>query len=413
MRDAIAVFSSWDEYNEYKSDPNMNKETINIIEDLSRKKILKDHAMSIYIKPEYLSLSNSLFYQDIYNELLLSCIYTAKYLLNSNLSVNAIDLSYSYHMDNIGDPYDIEWLKRPEDVLSSQVIKKSGKNSVSGSTRNSWKKSIISKSTKSHYSQLMNYNNETQTIPFFMFHLTYLVLFSYGATPGIEKNGIKFKKYSDFCNEIFNFKNAGSDIDKILLNYKFEKIYKPWMIFSYQQLLKTQYKKVYFDKVKWDIILKSYNIHLPVNFCSYVFDDIAITMMAESENTFTDSEKQIRYFADNFEHSISYIKPLGETMLDIKKDFFYKSLSKYGGDINALIKTMEDQLLNLPLVEYKNQSIKELKDNCEHRFDQLNKTLKSNFQSSFFSDISDTKQIQKKEKNISKRLSEECRILFA
>ncbi|WP_277405527.1 hypothetical protein [Lacrimispora xylanisolvens] len=187
MRDAIAVFSSWDEYNEYKIDPNMNKETINIIEDLSRKKILKDHAMSIYIKPEYLSLSNSLFYQDIYNELLLSCIYTAKYLLNSNLSVNAIDLSYSYHMDNLGDPYDIEWLKRPEDVLSSQVLKKSGKNSVSGSTRNSWKKSIISKSTKSHYSQLMNYNNETQTIPFFMFHLTYLVLFSYGATPGIEK----------------------------------------------------------------------------------------------------------------------------------------------------------------------------------------------------------------------------------
>ncbi|WP_277405528.1 hypothetical protein [Lacrimispora xylanisolvens] len=166
--------------------------------------------------------------------------------------------------------------------------------------------------------------------------------------------------------------------------------------------------------MKWDIILKSYNIHLPANFCSYVFDDIAITMMAESENSFTDSEKQIRFFADNFEHSISYIKPLGETMLDIKKDFFYKNLSKYGGDINALIKTMEDQLLNLSLVEYKNQSIKKkLKDNCEHRFDQLNKALKSNFQSSFFSDISDTKQIQKKKKNISKRLSEECRSLFA
>lgn len=391
----------------------MNKETINIIEDLSRNKKLKDHAMSIYIKPGYLSLSNSLFYQDIYNELLLSCIYTAKYLLYSSLSISAIDLSYSYHMDNKGDPYDIEWLKRPEEVLSSQILKKSGKNSVSGSTRNSWKRSIISKSTKSHYSQLMNYDNETQTIPFFMFHLTYLVLFSYGSSPGIEKNGIKFNKYANFCNGIFDSKYGGSEIDKILLNYKFEKIYKPWMIFSYQQLLKTQYKKVYFDKVKWDIILKSYNIHLPVNFCSYVFDDLAITMMAESENSFTDPEEQIRFFADNFEHSISYIKPSGETMLDIKKVFFYKNLSKYGGDINALIKTMEDQLLNLSLVEYKNQSIKEIKDKCEQRFDQLNKGLKSNFQSSFFSDISDAKQIEKKKKNISKRLSEECRTLFA
>ena len=57
---------------------------------------------------------------------------------------------------------------------------------------------------------------------------------------------------------------------------------------------------------------------------------------------------------------------------------------------------MEDQLLNLSLVEYKNQSIEEIRIKCEQRFDQLNKGLKSNFQSSFFSDISDAKQIEKK-----------------
>ena len=413
MADTIEIFRNWDDYYQYANMPDIDAKKQYDYEELQRKYTLRTNAMRMCLDSEYINLTDILFIENTYAELLLSCIYTAKHLLYSKISISAVDLAYSYYRDKKGDPNSIEWLKLPEDLSTKQILKNDNKDYklMSGGDQNNWKKVYINKTKKPFFFQLVDYNEEEKTIPFFMHQLSYLVLFSRKRSPGIEKNRIKLNSYSNFCDDIISFNKSESSIDTILLNYKFEKIFKPWVIYSYQQLLKTQCRKTYFDEIKWELILDAYDAHMPCGICDFAFDNLVAGMIAESMNIFCNQMDQIKYFSNTFEESIPDIKLIGEVLKPFKKWYFHNKLLEYG-DINTFISEMTAELIKLPLVEYKNKSLEDIKVETQKRIEKLNNAVRNKFQTSFFNDMSDIHQIKKKEICISKRVPIECRKLF-
>lgn len=410
ITEPLELFSSISELEkfDYTSRQSLESEQ----KDLCNRIVLCDNFLHFLSLDEYLNKKSNIFKQDYLEDYWLSFLYTAYYLKYSNISINAVDLAYSYKIDYILSPGEILWTTLDKiDLSNNCILENKRKKPLHNGETTKWKHSLENKSKKPYLNRLFQLSQGT--IPFFLYKLTYFVIFNCNQEIGISGNKIKIDKYNSFYNNLLNNidKYVTDETEKLLIKYKAEKIFNPWLIYSYSALLQTQYRQSYYPSIEWNFVLSLYHYSIPCQICDFMIDVLCQCLTMDYEIRHSSSEGQIDFFKNTFTDCMKYFKKFSQLNFRLKQLHFfdlYKSLES----LDKIIDESLRQLNAYPKDAYTCHTVDEIKEKSCLRVKDLYSKIQGYAQKTFLDDLQHEKYNKNKELQVSNKVSLDCSILF-
>ncbi len=410
ITEPLELFSSIHELEEF--DYTVLEDLEAIKEELCNYILLCDNYIHFSSLDEYLSNKDSLYKQNYWEDFWLSFLYTAEYLKYSNVSIQAIDLAYSSKIDCISSPEKIRWIVLDKNKTSSNyILKNSHKKRLCNGEPSKWKIFFERNSQKSYLTRLLQFSDGT--IPFFLYKLTYFVLFNCKCEIGVSGKIIKLDKYESFYNNLLkNIDNYITDTtEKLLIKYKAEKIFHPWLIYSYSALLKTQYKQSYYPHIEWNQVLSLYHLSMPCQICDFMINLLCQCLVMDYTTRNRTPTEQINSFKENFNYNMDYFKKFSQYNLIFKRAQFF-DLYKRLGSLDNVIEESIKQLDTYQKEAYTCHTIEEIKEKSLSRIEGLYSKISGYAQKTFLDDIRANEPVKDKELRVSTRVIRDCPFLF-
>ena len=406
----IELFTTWEELKQYQENMRQDSTCEKLCGEWLRKFYLLHDTMRFTLKSDYPTKRKKLI-EDLQDETYLSILYTAKFLKYSNVFINTVDLAYTYYNEGIRNPFDIEWIKEPDNLNEKVILKLNKKEKLSNREREAYKARYLTAQKKMFERDAICYNREDNTIPYFLYQMTYYILFTYGKTCGIGEKSVDVTVHRTFCNGMFQSDIMNpSKINNLLYKYKLEKVYKPWVIHSYQEFLKINSKRGYYSYINWSKTLELYNVHMPYTLYEFCLDAIAATMCVDNYNHFSSLEEQIKIFVQNFHETIEDTKDLSRSIYEIKRYTFCKLYEECSYNIDNLIQELENVLSNREI--YKWDSIDSIRTQNKEQMKNIFSKLVPNIQPAMFHEIEQPETVERNAEYISKIVPKDCHKLF-
>ena len=132
-------------------------------------------------------------------------------------------------------------------------------------------------------------------------------------------------KYNSFYNNLLkNIDNYITDTtEKLLIKYKAEKTFHPWLIYSYSALLKTQYKQSYYPHIEWNQVLSLYHLSMPCQICDFMINLLCQCLVMDYTTRNRTPTEQINSFKENFNYNMDYFKKFSQYNLIFKRAQFF------------------------------------------------------------------------------------------
>ncbi len=382
------------------------------INELCKYICLCDNHSHFFILDEYLDKKNCIYKQDYFEDYWLSFLYTAYHLKYSKVSINAVDLAYSYKIDNILSPEKIQWITLDKiDLSNNYILENKRKKRLYNGETTKWKSSLEKQLEKPYLKRLFQMNQGT--IPFFPYKLTYLVVFVCNQEMGIGGNTIKMDKYNSFYDNLLNHidEYITDEAENLLIKYKAEKIFNPWLINSYSALLQTQNRQSYYPFIGWSSVLSLYHYSMPCQICDFMIDVLCQCLTMDYEIRHSSSEEQINFFKENFTDCMKHFESFSQLNFHLKQLHFF-DLYKKLGSLDKIIQESLRQLNACPKDAYTCHTVDEIKEKSRLRIQNLYSKIQGYAQKTFLDDIHHEKVNKSKELQVSYKVKTDCSILF-
>ena len=220
-------------------------------------------------------------------------------------------------------------------------------------------------------------------------------------------------KYNSFYNNLLkNIDNYITDTtEKLLIKYKAEKTFHPWLIYSYSALLKTQYKQSYYRDIEWNQVLSLYHLSMPCQICDFMINLLCQCLVMDYANRNCTLTEQINSFKEDFNYNMNYFKKFSQYNLNFKKAQFF-DLYKRLGSLDKVIEESIKQLDTYPKEAYTYHTIEEIKEKGLSRIEGLYSKISGYAPNTFLDDIRANEPVKDKELRVSTKVIRDCPFLF-